>query len=115
MKIHQLSLFAENKPGTVIAPCRLLAESGIDIRALSLADTQQFRHPAPDRLRTGEAAASLLEEAGFRGQASPKWWPWRCRTGRADSAECWRSFEGSPINIEYMYAFPFGAAKNAPC
>ena len=34
MKIKQLSVFCENKPGHVIAPCRLLADSGIDIRAL---------------------------------------------------------------------------------
>ncbi len=42
MKIQQLSLFVENKPGHIIAPCRLLAQEGIDIRALSLADTQHF-------------------------------------------------------------------------
>ena len=42
MKIQQLSVFSENKPGHMIAPCRLLAEAGIDLRALSLADTQRF-------------------------------------------------------------------------
>ena len=42
MKIHQLSLFLENKPGRLIEPCRLLAGAGINIRTLSLADTQQF-------------------------------------------------------------------------
>ena len=39
MKIQQLSIFAENKPGHVAGPCRLLAEQGVNIRALSLADT----------------------------------------------------------------------------
>ena len=42
MKLHQLSVFLENKPGHVTAPCRLLAKEGIDIRALSLADTERF-------------------------------------------------------------------------
>jgi len=42
MKIHQLSLFLEDRPGQMIEPCRLLAGAGIDIRTLSLADTRQF-------------------------------------------------------------------------
>jgi len=42
MKIHQLSLFLENKPGQMIQPCRMLAEAGIGIHTLTLADTQQF-------------------------------------------------------------------------
>ena len=42
MKIQQLSLFLENSPGKAVEPCRLLASSGINIRTLTLADTQQF-------------------------------------------------------------------------
>ena len=33
MKIHQLSVFLENKPGQMVTPCRLLAEAGIKPRA----------------------------------------------------------------------------------
>ncbi len=69
MKVTQLSIFAENKPGHILAPCRLLAESGVDIRALSVADTQSF---GILRLIVSgwEAAASLLEEAGFLVRAT---------------------------------------------
>ncbi len=42
MKIQQISLFVENKPGHIAAPARLLAQEDIDIRALYLADTEQF-------------------------------------------------------------------------
>ena len=42
MKIEQISLFAENKPGHIATPARLLAREGIDIRSLYLADTQQY-------------------------------------------------------------------------
>ena len=42
MKLHQLSLFLENKPGRLKRPCQILADAGIDILTLSLADTQQF-------------------------------------------------------------------------
>jgi len=33
MKIQQISLFVENKPGHLAAPTRLMAEEGIDISA----------------------------------------------------------------------------------
>ena len=64
MKITQLSVFAENKPGYVIAPCRRLADAGVSIRAISLAETQRFgvlRIIVSD----WQAAAKLLQEAGF--------------------------------------------------
>ena len=57
MKIQQISLFVENKPGHIAAPARLLAQEGIDIRALYLADTAAIRHSAHDRLRLGEGRA----------------------------------------------------------
>ena len=42
MKIQQVSVFLENKPGRLSEPCQILAEAGINILTLSLADTQQF-------------------------------------------------------------------------
>ena len=42
MKITQLSVFVENAPGHILAPCRALADAGVNIRALSLADAQTF-------------------------------------------------------------------------
>ncbi|MCL1887437.1 MAG: ACT domain-containing protein, partial [Kiritimatiellaeota bacterium] len=42
MKIKQLSLFLENKPGHLLAIARTLAEADINIVTLSLADTEQF-------------------------------------------------------------------------
>ena len=42
MKLHQLSLFLENRPGQLRAPCEALGKAGIDIVTMSLADTQQF-------------------------------------------------------------------------
>jgi len=64
MKITQLSLFLENQPGQLHAPCRILADASIDIRTLSLADTASFgilRLIVTDSVR----AARLLEEAGY--------------------------------------------------
>ncbi|MBQ8906747.1 MAG: ACT domain-containing protein [Ruminococcus sp.] len=42
MLIKQLSIFLENKPGRLTAVTRSLSEAGIDIRALSIADTKDF-------------------------------------------------------------------------
>lgn len=111
MKIMQLSVFSENKPGHVIGPCRLLARAGVDIRALSLADTQRFgilRMIIPD----WEKAKALLEDSGAVVKVTevvavevPD------RPGGL--AEVLDLFEGTGINIEYMYAFPFVRGEKA--
>ena len=69
MKIQQISLFLENKPGHLNAICRTLAEAGINIVTLSLADTQQF---GIVRLIVEEwqKAKEVLEAAGYVVNAS---------------------------------------------
>ena len=64
MKVTQLSVFLENKPGTLSRPVQLLARAGYNILALSLADTQQF---GILRLivRDWQGARKLLEQEGF--------------------------------------------------
>ena len=42
MKVDQLSIFLENRAGRLAEVTRTLAESGVNIRALSLADTSDF-------------------------------------------------------------------------
>src|SRR4030067_1825770 len=42
MKLPQLSLFLENRPGQLRAPCAALGKAGVDIISASLADTAQF-------------------------------------------------------------------------
>jgi hypothetical protein len=105
MKIHQISLFAENKPGHIAAPARLLADEGIDIRALYLADTQQYgivRMIVSD----WQKAAKLLEAHGFVVKVTEV-----LAVEVADRpgglAEVLGALDGSGINIEYMYAFPY--------
>lgn len=111
MKIHQLSLFLENKPGRLIEPCRLLAGAGIDMRTLTMADTAQFgilRMIVSD----WERARTLLNQAGFVANIVevvavevPD------RPGGL--AEILELFQGTDVNIEYMYAFPTGSIERA--
>ena len=42
MTINQISVFLENKPGQLAEFTRLLEEHQIDMRALSIAETQDF-------------------------------------------------------------------------
>jgi hypothetical protein len=111
MKIHQLSLFLENKPGSLVDPIRLVSEAGVDLRTLTLADTERFgilRMIVSD----WEKAKSLLQSAGFVVNVVevvavevPD------RPGGL--AELLTAFEGTDVNIEYMYAFPFGRGSRA--
>jgi hypothetical protein len=105
MKIQQISLFAENKPGHISAPARLLAKEGIDIRALYLADTQEYgilRLIVAD----WQKAAGILEAAGFIVKVTEVL-AVEVPDRPGGLADVLGALEGSDINIEYMYAFPY--------
>ncbi len=106
MKIQQLSIFAENKPGHVAGPCRMLAEQGVNIRALSLADTQKF---GILRLIVSDVAKATkaLEAAGHVVKTTEVI-AVQVSDEPGGLAQVLAALEGSPTNIEYMYAFPFG-------
>ena len=65
MKLPQLSIVVENKAGGMIAPCKLLADAGINIVTLSLADPEQN---GVLRLIVAEwqRARMLLKAAGYK-------------------------------------------------
>jgi hypothetical protein len=111
MKITQLSVFAENKPGHIVAPCRLLAAAGVNIRALCLADTQRFGI-LRIIVRDWRAAAKLLEEAGFLVKPTEVL-AIEVPDRPGGLARVLEALEGTSINIEYMYAFPFGRGEKA--
>ena len=111
MKIHQLSLFLENKPGRLVEPCRLLSVAGINIRTLSVADTQQFgilRLIVSDWRR----AAAILKDAG-RVVNVTEVLAVEVPDRPGGLAFVLEQFENSSINIEYMYAFTFGREDKA--
>ncbi|MBW7866616.1 MAG: amino acid-binding protein [Candidatus Hydrogenedens sp.] len=111
MKIHQLSMFLENKPGRLSEPCRLLANAGINILTLSLADTQQF---GIMRLivRDWEAARAVLQGAGCVVNITEV-----VATEVEDKpgglANILEVIEKAGLNIEYMYAFTFRSGDRA--
>jgi hypothetical protein len=103
MRIPQLSLFIDNQPGRLIVPCKLLADAGINIVTLSLADTKQF---GILRLivRDWQRAREVLEAAGWV-VAVTEVLAVEVEDRPGGLVELLRVFEQAGINVEYMYAF----------
>ncbi len=103
MKVKQLSLFLENRPGSLSRPVKLLAEAKFNILALSVADTQQFGILRLI-LRDWEKAAELLEREGFVVKVTDL-----VALEVSDSpgglAKVLAALENSRVNLEYMYGF----------
>jgi hypothetical protein len=106
MKLQQLSLFLENRPGQLRAPCRALADAGIDILTLSLADTAQF---GILRLivRDFERAKAVLEKAGMVVNVTEVV-PVEVDNQPGALAGVLEAIEKGGLGIEYMYAFAIG-------
>ena len=103
MKAEQLSVFLENRAGRLAEVIHTLAEAGINIRALSLADTSDFgilRMIVCDHVKAQE----VLKEKGFTlGRTSVVAVEVPDEPGGLDSVLQLVSSNG--INVEYMYAF----------
>ena len=111
MKIHQLSVFVENRPGHLVGPCRLLAEAGINIVTLALAETQQY---GILRLivRDWQKAKDVLQAGGFRVTITEV-----LAVQVADRpgglVEVLKPISAAGLNVEYMYAFSTKAGDQA--
>ena len=42
MKLKQISLFLENRPGHMSNACRKLDDAGLNVEAMALADTENY-------------------------------------------------------------------------
>ncbi len=105
MKVEQISIFLENKVGRLAEITSTLTKAGVNIKALSLADTSEF---GIVRLIVDkhEAAKAALKEQGFTVSSTD-----------VVAVEVAHSPGGlnavlhllgdNGINIEYMYTFPF--------
>ena len=105
MKIQQLSLFLENKPGRLSVPCKVLSEAGVNIVTLSLADTRQFgilRLIVKEPLR----AKAVLEQAGCVVNVTEVV-AVEVHDEPGGLARLLEVMDQRKINVEYMYAFTF--------
>ena len=103
MKIHQLSVFLENKPGQLRTACEVLTKARINLVTLSLADTAQF---GILRLiiQDWQKAKTVLEKAGCVVKVTEV-----LAIEVADRpgglAQILEIVDRAGLNIEYMYAF----------
>jgi hypothetical protein len=103
MTLKQLSVFLENKPGALSAPCRALAEAGVNIQTFSLADTQQF---GILRLVVDEPerAQQVLEQQGWVVKVNDVV-ALEVPDRPGGLAQMLEILERARINVEYVYAF----------
>ena len=103
MKIEQISIFLENRAGRLAEVTSTLAKAGINVRALSLADTSDFgilRMIVCDP----KQARVVLKEKGFTvGSNSVVGVRVEDRPGGLD--DILQVLTQNGINVEYMYAF----------
>jgi hypothetical protein len=111
LKVEQIAVFVENKSGRLAEVTRILAQNGINIRALSLADTADFgilRFIVNDT----EKAKKVLKENGFTvGKNEVVAVEVPDRPGGL--AGVLGALEGKNINVEYMYAFVRKSGEHA--
>lgn len=111
MKVKQLSIFLENQSGRLAEVTGALGEQGINIRALSLADTSGF---GILRLIVNDIrkAHDLLREKGFTVRETDV-----IAVEMPDSpgglARILSTLGEANINVEYMYAFVQKSSENA--
>ncbi len=111
MKVEQISVFLENKAGRLAEVTKVLGDSGVNIRALSLADTTDF---GILRLIVDQydKAREVLKQHGFTvGKTEVVAIEVPDRPGGL--ASVLRILSDSNINVEYMYAFVQHSGKNA--
>ena len=106
MTIHQLSIFIENRSGTLIKVLNILKQSNIQIVASTIADTAEYgiyrlicSEPlrAYEELKKGGIAVALSNVFALELDDEP---------GRA--ADAVQTFSEAGISIAYMYTFLLG-------
>ena len=111
MRIRQISIFLENKPGRLSAICRALADADINIATLSLADTSDFgivRMIVDDH----DKANDVLTRKGHVVKVTQV--VAVCVPDRPGGmADVMQVLDAADVNIEYSYAFSFHKGEKA--
>ncbi|MCL6639646.1 MAG: ACT domain-containing protein [Firmicutes bacterium] len=103
MKVRQISVFLENKSGRLAQVTQVLGENGVNIRALSIADTTDFGilrlivndpEKAYRALKDGGFTVSATEVIAVEVEDRP-----------GGLSRALQALDAAGINIEYLYAF----------
>ena len=103
MAVKQISVFVENKTGSLVQCTKLLSDEGVDLRAMSIADTRDFgilRIIANDTYK----AVNVLKNNGFVvNMADVVGCIMEDKPGAV--GELFAVLAENDIAIKYMYAF----------
>ena len=103
MKIKQLSIFLQNRMGSLSKPLEVLSENGINIRAMCMADTSEFgilRLVVNDPLKGKEVLeennflVKITEIIGVEMNDTP-----------GGLTDVLKVIKDNEIDLEYLYAF----------
>jgi hypothetical protein len=111
MEIQQISVFLENNAGRLGEVTKALANAGVNLRAISIADTADFgilRLIVNDQ----EKALAALGGAGFTTRVTSVA-AVEIEDKPGSLAEVMELFRKSKVNIEYLYASLEGTAGKA--
>ena len=111
MAIKQLTIFIQNKKGTVVSVTEILAKNNINLRALSIAETQDFgilrlivndEAAAEKVLKENGYLIKVIDVVGVKIGDEP---------GKLTAAL--DVLDKANINVEYLYAFMARTEKHA--
>ena len=111
MFIDQVSVFMENKKGRLSSLTRILADNGIDLVALSIADTADYGimraivNDTPGAEKALRAAGFMVSTTRVLGVVVPD-----TPGGLSDVLEI---FSRGDVSVEYLYSFVRHQGKNA--
>jgi hypothetical protein len=110
MSVKQLSVFLDNKPGRLADTMKLISAAGVNIRALSLADTKDFgilRVIVSDAVK----AKAILSEKLIVSETDVIAAEMSDKAGAL--SDILDILKDADINIEYLYAFTGSKADSA--
>ena len=102
MYLKQLSVFVDNKPGALYAPCSALADAGVNLSTIFLADTKDF---GILRIITNETEKALtaLRESNFAVKTTNVL-AIEIEDVPGALSKILKTMEGKGLNVLYMYA-----------
>ena len=111
MSLKQLTIFVENKQGTLVDITDILAKNNVNMRALSIADTQDF-----GILRlivdNNDVATKALQDAGYLIKMTDVVGV-KIGDQPGKLSKALEVLDEAKINMEYLYAFMARTEKHA--
>lgn len=102
MNIHQITVFLENRSGQLAQITKLLSDAGVDIRAISIAETADYGLARMIVDDCHKASAILLEHGDILSMTPV--WAVEVPDRPAGLAELLAVLAEAKVDVEYMYS-----------